>query len=378
MTKILEINDLKKLAKKKLPKMFYDYIDTGSYSGVTYTRNEKDFNKIKLKQRVGVNIKNRDLSTYILGKKYSLPLGFAPVGMGGMMYPNGEVLAADACRSNNIPYILSTMSICSIESVAESTKSSFWFQLYVMKDKEFVKNIISRAQRAKCGALVVTMDLPLLAQRHKDIRNGLSAPPKLGLNQIFQLISRPEWCIRMIFSKNKTFGNILGHAKGVKDMTSIASWTNEQFDQELTWDYVKWIKKLWGGPLILKGILDIEDAEEALNIGAEGIIVSNHGGRQLDGTSSSILALEKIADKIGSSLEVYIDGGFRNGIDILKAKALGAKAVFVGRPYLYGLSAKGYEGVQTTIDIFRKEADIALALCGETNINNLSKKNIVD
>ena len=220
------------------------------------------------------------------------------------------------------------MSICSLEQVAESAKSSFWFQLYVMKDKEFVKNIISRAQKAKCDALVVTMDLPLLAQRHKDIRNGLSAPPKLGLNQIFQLISRPEWCVRMIFSKNKTFGNILGHAKGVKDMTSIASWTNEQFDQELTWDYVKWIKKLWGGPLILKGILDIEDAEEALNIGAEGIIVSNHGGRQLDGTSSSILALEKIADKIGSSLEVYIDGGFRNGTDILKAKALGAKAVF--------------------------------------------------
>ena len=312
-----------------------------------------------------------------MGKKYSLPLGFAPVGMGGMMYPNGEILAAEACRSSNIPYILSTMSICSLEQVAESTKTSFWFQLYVMKDKEFVKNIISRAQKAKCDALVVTMDLPLLAQRHKDIRNGLSAPPKLGLNQIFQLISRPEWC-ENDFSKNKTFGNILGHAKGVKDMTSIASWTNEQFDQELTWDYVKWIKKLWGGPLILKGILDIEDAEEALNIGAEGIIVSNHGGRQLDGTSSSILALEKIADKIGSSLEVYIDGGFRNGTDILKAKALGAKAVFVGRPYLYGLSAKGYEGVQTTIDIFRKEADIALALCGETNINNLSKKNIVD
>ncbi len=378
MTKILEINDLKKLAKKKLPKMFYDYIDTGSYSGVTYTRNEEDFNNIKLKQRVGVNIKSRDLTTYILGKKYSLPLGFAPVGMGGMMYPDGEILAAKACRNNNIPYILSTMSICSLEQVAESTKSSFWFQLYVMKDKEFVKNIINRAHRAKCEALVVTMDLPLLAQRHKDIRNGLSAPPKLGINQIFQLIRRPEWCMRMIFSKNKTFGNILGHAKGVKDMTSIASWTNEQFDQELTWDYVKWIKRLWGGPLILKGILDIEDAKEALNIGAEGIIVSNHGGRQLDGTSSSILALEKIATKIGLNLEVYIDGGFRNGIDILKAKALGAKAVFIGRPYLYGLGAKGYEGVQTTIDIFRKEADVALALCGETNINNLSKKNIVD
>ena len=378
MTKILEINDLKELAKKKLPKMFYDYIDTGSYSGTTYARNEDDFKKIQLKQRVGVNIKNRDLSTYILGKKYSLPLGLAPVGMGGMMYPDGEILAANACNIMNVPYILSTMSICSIEQVAESTKNPFWFQLYVMKDKEFVKNIINRAKKAKCSALVVTMDLPLLAQRHNDIRNGLSAPPKLGLNQIFQLITKPEWCLRMMLTKNKTFGNILGHARGVKDLSSIISWTNEQFDQELTWDYVKWIKKLWGGPIILKGILDVDDAEKALNIGAEGIIVSNHGGRQLDGTSSSILSLNKIAKKVGTKLEVYIDGGFRNGADLLKAKALGAKAIFVGRPYLYALSAKGSDGVKEMIEIFRKEMDIALALCGETNINNFSKNNILE
>ncbi|MBV68783.1 MAG: alpha-hydroxy-acid oxidizing enzyme [Pelagibacterales bacterium] len=377
MNKILEINDLKRLAKKKLPKMFYDYIDTGSYAGITYESNEEDFKKIKLKQRVGINIKNRDLSTYILGKKYALPLGLAPAGMGGMMYPNGEILVAQACSNMNIPYILSTMSICSIEQVAENSKNSFWFQLYVMKDKEFVKNIINRARNAKCGALVVTMDLPLLAQRHNDIRNGLSAPPKLGLNQIFQLIKKPEWCLKMIFAKNKTFGNILGHAKGVEDLASIVSWTNEQFDQELTWDYVKWIKKLWGGPIIIKGILDVDDAVKASNIGADGIIVSNHGGRQLDGTTSTILALNNISKKVGSNLEVYIDGGFRYGADLIKAKALGANAIFVGRPYLYGLSAKGSDGVKKIIEIFRKEADIALALCGETNINKLSKKNIL-
>ena len=357
--------------------MFYDYIDTGSYSGITYESNEEDFKKIKLKQRVGINIKNRNLSTYILGEKYTLPLGLAPVGMGGMMYPNGEILVAKACSDMNIPYILSTMSICSIEQVAEKSKNSFWFQLYVMKDKEFVKNIINRARKAKCGALVVTMDLPLLAQRHNDIRNGLSAPPKLGLNQIYQLITKPGWCLKMIFTKNKTFGNILGHAKGVKDLTSIISWTNQQFDQELTWDYVKWIKKLWGGPLIIKGILDVDDAVKASNIGADGIIVSNHGGRQLDGTTSTILALNNISKKVGSKVEVYIDGGFRHGADLVKAKALGAKAIFVGRPYLYGLSAKGFEGVKKMIEIFRKEADVALALCGETNINKLSNKNIL-
>ena len=295
MKKILEINDLKKLSKKKLPKMFYDYIDTGAYSGKTYEDNENDFKKIKLKQRVGVNIKNRILSTKILGKEYNYPFGLAPVGMGGMMYPNGEIVVAKVASEMNIPYILSTMSICSIEQVAEYTNSTFWFQLYVMKDKDFVKNILERAKKAKCSALVITMDLPVLAQRHNDIRNGLSAPPKLGLNQILQLIKKPEWCFKMLFTKNKTFGNILGHVKGVKDLASIAAWTNEQFDQELTWEYIEWLKKQWGGITILKGIMDVEDAKNALNLGVDGIIVSNHGGRQLDGTLSSILALNKIS-----------------------------------------------------------------------------------
>ena len=377
MKKILEINDLKKLSKKKLPKMFYDYIDTGAYSGKTYEDNENDFRKIKLKQRVGINIKNRNLKTTILGRSYNLPLGLAPVGMGGMMYPDGEVVVAKVASQMNIPYVLSTMSICSIEQVAMHSKNNFWFQLYVMKDKEFVKNIIKRAKAAKCQALVITMDLPILAQRHNDIRNGLSAPPKLGIKQFLQLIQKPEWCFKMLRTKNRTFGNILGHAKGVTNLASIVSWTNEQFDQELTWDYIKWLKKEWGGITILKGIMDVEDAQIALSLGVEGIIVSNHGGRQLDGTLSSILALEKITKICGSKLEVYLDGGVRSGTDLVKAKALGAKAIFVGRPYLYGLSALGREGVKAMVNIFQKEMDITLALCGETNINNLSTKNIV-
>ena len=377
MKKILEINDLKKLSKKKLPKMFYDYIDTGAYSGKTYEDNENDFRKIKLKQRVGINIKSRNLKTTILGRSYDLPLGLAPVGMGGMMYPDGEVVVAKVASQMNIPYVLSTMSICSIEQVALHSKNNFWFQLYVMKDKEFVKNIIKRAKAAKCQALVITMDLPILAQRHNDIRNGLSAPPKLGIKQFLQLIQKPEWCFKMLRTKNRTFGNILGHAKGVTNLASIVSWTNEQFDQELTWDYIKWLKKEWGGITILKGIMDVEDAQIALSLGVEGIIVSNHGGRQLDGTQSSILALEKITKICGSKLEVYLDGGVRSGTDLVKAKALGAKAIFVGRPYLYGLSAMGREGVKAMVNIFQKEMDITLALCGETNINNLSTENIV-
>ena len=355
MKKILEINDLKKLSKKKLPKMFYDYIDTGAYSGKTYEDNENDFRKIKLKQRVGINIKNRNLKTTILGRSYDLPLGLAPVGMGGMMYPDGEVVVAKVASQMNIPYVLSTMSICSIEQVAMHSKNNFWFQLYVMKDKEFVKNIIKRAKAAKCQALVITMDLPILAQRHNDIRNGLSAPPKLGIKQFLQLIQKPEWCFKMLRTKNRTFGNILGHAKGVTNLASIVSWTNEQFDQELTWDYIKWLKKEWGGITILKGIMDVEDAQIALSLGVEGIIVSNHGGRQLDGTLSSILALEKITKICGSKLEVYLDGGVRSGTDLVKAKALGAKAIFVGRPYLYGLSAMGSEGVKAMVNIFQKE-----------------------
>ena len=376
---ILEINDLKKLCRKKVPKMFYDYVDSGSWSEATYKANEEDFRKIKLRQRVGIDIQNRSLSTEILGKKYDLPIGFSPTGMAGMLFPNAEIIAAKICKDNNIPYTLSTMSICSIEQVAERTNNyPFWFQLYVMKDKEFVKNIILRAKKANCGALVLTMDLPVLGQRHNDIRNGLSTPPKPNLKHILQLLQRPIWCLRMLSTKNKTFGNIHGHAKGAENISSIIKWTNNQFDQKITWDYIKWIRKLWDGPLILKGILDEKDAIIAKDFDIDAIIVSNHGGRQLDGTISSISALKRIVDNVGSDIELYFDGGIRSGQDALKALSIGAKAVFIGRPYLYGLGGLGREGAQKVIDIMRKEIDITLALCGENDIKNLNSKNLYE
>ena len=376
MKNILEINDLKKLAKKKLPKMFYDYVDSGSYTENTYRDNESDFSKVKLRQRVGKDISKARLEKTILRRKYSLPFGFSPCGMGGMLYPDGEIIVAKVCEKYNIPYILSTMSICSIEQVAKETSLPFWFQLYVMRDKKFVENVISRAKEANCHALVLTMDLPILAQRHQDIRNGLSAPPKLSLNHIMQILKKPHWCLRMLTTKNRTFGNILGHATGVDDLSSIVAWTNAQFDPSLSWNYVKWIRKLWKGPLILKGILDENDAVIASKLDIEGIIVSNHGGRQLDGTLSSVMALKKVIKKVDNKLNVYFDGGIRSGQDIVKVLALGAKGVFMGRPYLYGLGAMGKEGVEKAIQILVKELKTSLVLSGETNVNKLSSRNL--
>ena len=376
MKNILEINDLKILAKKRLPKMFYDYVDSGSYTQSTYKSNEEDFQKIKLRQRVGINISKYKFKNVFLNKMYSRPFGFSPCGMGGMLYPDGEILVAQICEKFDIPYLLSTMSICSIEQVADNTKAPFWFQLYVMKDKDFVKDIISRAKRANCYALVLTMDLQILAQRHQDIRNGLTAPPRPTLKHLIQLLKRPSWCLRMLKTKNRTFGNILGHAKGVSDLSSIISWTNGQFDQELSWDYVEWIKKVWKGPLVIKGILDEQDAEIAKNIGVDGIIVSNHGGRQLDGTSSSIMALNKVVDKVGKDIEVFFDGGVRSGQDIVKAISLGAKGVFMGRPYMYGLGADGKRGVEKVIEILTKELKVTMGLCGKTNVNDLDYGNL--
>ena len=376
MKNILEINDLKVLAKKKLPKMFYDYVDSGSYTESTYKENENDFKKIKLRQRVGNDISNTKLNKNFLGKKYNLPFGFSPCGMGGMLYPDGEILVAKVCEKQNIPYILSTMSICSIEQIAAETSNPFWFQLYVMRDRSFVENIISRAKAAKCHALVLTMDLPILAQRHQDIKNDLSAPPKATLNNILQILKKPHWCLRMLKTKNRSFGNILGHAKGVDDLSSIVAWANAQFDPGLSWDYVEWIRKLWNGPLLLKGILDESDALIAKNLDIDGIIVSNHGGRQLDGTLSSIMALKKITEKIDNSLDIYFDGGIRAGQDIVKALSMGAKGVFMGRPYLYGLGALGQDGVEKVIEIITKELKTTLVLSGETDINNLSKGNL--
>ena len=376
MKNIYEIKDLKLLAKKKLPKMFYDYVDSGSFSQSTYIANELDFKNIKLRQRVGNDISKYALKRKILNVEYDLPFGFSPCGMAGMLYPNGEIIVAKICEKFNIPYLLSTMSICSIEQVAQETKAPFWFQLYIMKDKEFVQNIIKRAQEAKCHALVLTMDLPILAQRHQDIKNGLSAPPRLNLNHIIQLISRPKWCLKMLQTKNRSFGNIVGHAKGVDNLTTLMHWSHEQFDQSLSWKDVTWIKKLWKGPLIIKGILDEKDAIIAKNLGADGIIVSNHGGRQLDGTSSSIMVLDKIVNQVGKNIEVYFDGGIRSGQDIVKAISLGAEAVFMGRPYLYGLGSNGKKGVEKVLEILIKELQTTMVLCGETNVNNLNLDNL--
>ncbi|OUU62795.1 MAG: alpha-hydroxy-acid oxidizing enzyme [Alphaproteobacteria bacterium TMED62] len=376
MKKILEINDLKMIAKKNLPKMFYDYVDSGSYTESTYRDNENDFNKIKIRQRVGRDISSSKLEKTILGKKYKLPFGFSPCGMGGMLYPDGEILVAKACEENNIPYILSTMSICSIEQVAKETNNPFWFQLYVMKDKNFVENIIKRASDAKCYALVLTLDLPILAQRHKDIRNELSAPPRLTLNNILQIIQKPKWCFKMLSTSNRSFGNILGHVKGVDDLSSIVKWTDGQFDAGLSWDYVKWIRRLWKGPLILKGILDEGDVKIANNLDIQGIIISNHGGRQLDGTLSSIMALKNLKNKVNSNIEIFFDGGVRSGKDIVKALSLGAKGIFMGRPYLYGLGAFGQKGVEKVIEILIKELNTTLLLAGETDVNNLDQDNL--
>ena len=376
MKKLLEINDLKVLAKKNLPKMFYDYVDSGSYTESTYRDNENDFNKIKIRQRVGRDISSSKLEKTILGKKYNLPFGFSPCGMGGMLYPNGEILVAKACEDNNIPYILSTMSICSIEQVAKETHNPFWFQLYVMRDKKFVENIIRRASEAKCHALVLTLDLPILAQRHKDIRNDLSAPPRLTFNNILQIIRKPKWCFKMLSTSNKSFGNILGHVEGVDDLSSIVKWADGQFDSGLSWDYVKWIRRLWKGPLILKGILDEGDVEIANNLDIQGIIISNHGGRQLDGTLSSIMALKNLKNKVNSNIEVFFDGGIRSGKDIVKALSLGAEGIFMGRPYLYGLGALGKNGVEKVIEILIKELNTTLLLAGETDVNNLDRDNL--
>ncbi len=376
MRQILEIRDLKKLAKRKVPKMFYDYVDTGSWTQQTYKDNSNDFKNFKFRQRVGLDISDRNLSTKILSKEYSLPLGIAPTGSAGMVHADGEILVAQACEELNIPYVLSTMSICSIEEVAKKVKNPFWFQLYVMKDKEFVKGLIERAINASCSTLVITLDLSVLGQRHADLRNQLSAPPELTLNNLIQLALKPAWCIQMLKTKNKSFGNIMGHAKDVNDISSMIKWTHSQFDQGLSWDYVEWIRKLWKGPIVLKGILDKEDAVIAKNLGVDGIVVSNHGGRQLDGTISSINALQEIVDTVGNELEIHFDGGISSGQDVLKALCLGAKAAFIGRTHLYGLGAMGKKGVKLAIDILRKEMDITMALCGVRDINKLNKNNL--
>ncbi len=374
--KILEIKDLEILAQKKVPKMFFDYVNSGSWTESTYNDNIGDYKKIKLRQRVAVDMSNRNLKTTIVDQNFSMPVAIAPTGLTGMQRADGEILAAQAAEEFGIPYTLSTMSVCSIEEVAIHTKKPFWFQLYVMKDKKFMENLIERADDAGCNALILTLDLQILGQRHKDLRNDLSTPPKFTPKHIFQMMTRPGWCLKMLKTKNKSFGNIVGHVDGISDLGSLVSWTSEQFDPKLNWDEVDWIRKKWKKKLIIKGILDSEDALMAAKTGADAIIVSNHGGRQLDGAPSTISVLPEIIDTVENKIEVHIDGGIRSGQDVVKAICLGAKATYIGRAFLYGLGALGKIGVTKSLEIIREELDKTMALCGRRDINDLDRSNI--
>jgi L-lactate dehydrogenase (cytochrome) len=377
MPVITNIEDLRVLAEKRVPRMFYDYADSGSWTEGTYRANEADFQKIKLRQRVAVNMENRSTATTMVGVAAKMPVCIAPVGLTGMQHADGEIHAARAAEKFGIPFTLSTMSICSIEDIAENTTAPFWFQLYMMRDRSAMAKMIERARAARCSALVLTLDLQVIGQRHKDIKNGLTAPPRPTLANILNLATKPRWCLGMLGTRRRTFGNLVGHVESVSDMNSLAAWTNEQFDPRLSWDDVKWVKQKWGGKLILKGIQDVEDAILAADSGADAIVVSNHGGRQLDGAPSSISALPPIVAAVGSRLEVWMDGGIRSGQDVLKAWALGAKGTMIGRAFVYGLGAMGEAGVTKALQIIHKELDITMAFCGHTNIQNVDHNILV-
>lgn len=374
MPVITNIEDLRVLAQKRVPRMFYDYADSGSWTESTYRANEADFQKIKLRQRVAVNMENRSTRTTMIGQDVAMPVAIAPTGLTGMQHADGEILAAKSAKKFGVPFTLSTMSICSIEDVAKETGGHpFWFQLYVMKDRDFIERLIDRAKAAKCSALVLTLDLQIIGQRHKDLKNGLSAPPKLTIANILNMMTKPRWGLGMMGTKRHGFGNIVGHVKGVENMGSLSEWTAKQFDPALNWGDVEWIKKRWGGKLILKGIQDVEDAKIAVNSGADALIVSNHGGRQLDGAESSIRALPQIVEAVGKQIEVHMDGGIRSGQDVLKARALGAQGTYIGRAFLYGLGAMGEEGVDKVLELIHKELDLTMAFCGHTNIKTVDK-----
>ena len=373
MTVITNIEDLRVLHEKRAPRMFYDYADSGSWTEGTYRANESEFAKIKFRQRVAMNMDNRSIATTMLGEHVAMPVALSPVGMTGMQYADGEILAAKAAKEFGVPFCLSTMSICSMEEVAKHTNHPFWFQLYVMRDKQFVSSLIERAKAAKCSALVVTLDLQILGQRHKDLKNGLSAPPKPTLGNLINLLTKPSWCLGMLQTKNRQFGNIVGHVKGVDDMSSLGAWTASQFDPTLDWDEVAQIKKQWGGKLILKGILDPEDAKLAVAVGADAIIVSNHGGRQLDGAPATIEALPAIVDAVGSQVEIWLDSGIRSGQDVIKALALGATGTMIGRSYIYGLGAMGQAGVSKSLEIIAKELDLTMAFCGLKDVRRVNR-----
>ncbi len=371
------IEDLRRLYHARVPRMFFDYAESGSYTEQTFRDNCTDFARLRLRQKVAVDMSGRSTASTMIGRPVTMPVALAPVGLTGMQHADGEIKAARAAAAFGVPFTLSTMSICSIEDVAEATGAPFWFQLYVMRDEEFVDGIIDRARKAGCEALVLTLDLQILGQRHKDLRNGLSAPPRLTIPNIMNMMTKPRWCLGMLGTKRRSFGNIVGHAKGVGDLASLSSWTNEQFDPQLDWRKIARIRDRWGGKLILKGILDEDDARRAADFGADAIVVSNHGGRQLDGAVSAISMLPRIVRAVGEQVEVHMDSGIRSGQDVLKALALGAKATYIGRAFVYGLGAMGQAGVTAALEVIRKELDITMALCGERDVQALGRHNLL-
>jgi len=377
LEKMTCIEDLRVVAQSRVPRMFYDYADSGSWTEGTYRANESDFQGIKFRQRVAVNMEGRSTAATLVGQKAAMPVAIAPVGLTGMQWADGEIHAAKAAEKFGIPFTLSTMSICSIEDIAEHTSTPFWFQLYMMRDREAMARMIGRAKDAKCSALVLTLDLQVIGQRHKDIKNGLTAPPRPTIANLINLMTKPRWCLGMAGTRRHTFRNLVGHVKGVSDMNSLAAWTNEQFDPRLSWADVDWVRQQWGGKLILKGIMEVDDARLAAQHGADAIVVSNHGGRQLDGGPSSIRALPAIVDAVGSQLEVWVDGGIRSGQDVLRAWALGARGTMIGRAMVYGLGAFGEAGVAKALSIIHKELDVSMAFCGHTDIQTVDRAILV-
>ena len=373
MTVITNIQDLKDIYKRRVPKMFYDYCESGSYTEQTFRENVSDFDLIKLRQRVAIDIASRTTKSKLLGQDVAMPVALAPVGLTGMQHADGEIKAAKAAEKFGVPYTLSTMSINSIEEVASETSAPFWFQVYTLTDDKFMQSLMDRAKAAKCSAIVITLDLQVLGQRHKDLKNGLSAPPKPTLKNIINLSTKWRWGLGMLGAKRYNFGNIVGHTEGASNASSLAAWTNEKFDAGLDWARVKELRNMWEGPVILKGIMDVEDAKKAVEVGVDAIVVSNHGGRQLDGALSSIRALEPIIEAVGDKLDVYFDSGIRSGQDILKAMAMGAKGTMIGRSYIYGLGAMGEAGVTKALEVMQKELDISMALCGRSDINAVDK-----
>jgi L-lactate dehydrogenase (cytochrome) len=377
MPVITEIEDLRRIYKRRVPKMFYDYAESGSWTEQTFRENSSDFDEIRLRQRIAVDMDGRSTTAKMVGQDYAMPVALAPVGLCGMQSADGEIKAARAAEKFGVPFTLSTMSICSIEDVASHTTKPFWFQVYTLKDDDFMKRLFARAKDAKCSALVITVDLQIMGQRHRDLKNGLSAPPKLTLASMANLATKIPWGLEMLQTKRRFFGNIVGHAEGVSDPASLGSWTAEAFDPSLNWERIREFRSWWDGPVILKGVLDEEDAKMAANVGADAIVVSNHGGRQLDGALSSIRMLPRIMDAVGDKIEVHLDSGIRSGQDVLKALALGAKGTMIGRAFVYGLGAMGQAGVTKALEVIHKELDTTMALCGERDVADLGRHNLL-